>query len=180
MQDGSKLTLNNVNIIGNKVLGEILVRETLKPQIRELAKYMLYGIIAPNEIGVWTYTLGENVFTITNKAMVNNSDKPWQVKYMEMAVCTAFRNLEKYAAHQPLMEKKVAAVNDSIYAGSMDMFKELKQKYADLKAKAETHINAIEMKRNSGDILSQNESETEWFYNHLISSLDDYINVFSA
>ncbi len=168
------------NLIGNKELERILATETLKPQIRELAKYMLYGIIAPNEIGVWTYTLGENVFTITNKAMVNNSDKPWQVKYMEMAVCTAFRNMEKYAAHQPLMEKKVNAVNDSIYAGSMDVFKELKQKYTDLKAKAETNVNAIEMKRNSGDILTQAETEIEWFYNYLISSLDDFIGVFSA
>lgn len=165
-------------LLGNKALKAIIKREKLKPMIRELSKYMMYGLIGPNEIGVWTYTLGDNVFKITNKAEVNNSDKPWQVKYMEMAVCSIFHDLEKYSAHQPLLEKKVTAVNDKIYSGSMEIFNELKEKHAALKAKAENNVNAMEMKRNNGDILTENEADIAWFYEYMCECLDQFLEVF--
>ncbi len=167
-------------ILGNTRLADIIGQEMLKPQIRELAKYMMYGLIAPNEIGVWSYVLGDNVFKITNKAEVNNSAKPWQTKYMEMAVCTVFNGLEMYASHQPLLEKKVTAINEKIYAGSMETFTELKEKCAALKAKAEGYVNAIEIKENNGDILDENEKSVKWFYSFFIKSLDEFIDVFAG
>ncbi len=167
------------NILDNSSLKAIIGQESLKPQIRDLAKYMLYGLLGPNEIGVWSYTLGDNVFKIVNKAEVVNGANPWQTKYMEMAACTAFHALEYFGAHYPLLEKKVTAINDKIYNGSMETFTELKEKSAALKAKAEGYVNAIDIKENNGDILDENEKAVKWFYSYFIKCIDEFIDVFA-
>ena len=167
-------------IAANNVLKSILMRVKLMPKVRELAKYMVYGLISPNEIGVWTYTLGENSFKITNRAEVNNSDNAWQSKYMEMAVCEKFPELEKYAAHQPLLEKKVEAINEKIYNGSMETFTEIKTIYNNIVKKSEGYLMAIDEKRNNGDILNFTEESIEWFYKYFVQCLGEFIEVFSA
>lgn len=167
-------------VAANPVLKAILLRVKLMPKIRELSKYMIYGLIAPNEIGVWAYTLGENTFKITNRAEVNNSENPWQSKYMEMAVCEKFPELEKYAAHQPLLEKKVEAMNEKIYNGSMETFTEIKTIYTNLVKKSEGYLMAIDEKRNNGDILNFTEESIEWFYKYFVQCLGEFIEVFTA
>ena len=167
-------------LLTNRKLVEIVKNDRQKPLIKELAKYMIYGLIAPNEIGVWNYTLGENVYKIINKAEVNKGEKPWQRNFMEMAVCGVFHTMEKYSAHRVLLEKKATAIDEKIYDGSMEAFNELKARHNTLKAKAESYVAAIEAARNDGEDISAENQEVEWFYNLFIKFLDEFIEVFSA
>lgn len=167
-------------LMGNRKLVEIVETESRKPRIRELAKYMIYGLIAPNEIGVWSYTLGENVYKIINKAEVNKGEKPWQRNFMEMAVCDAFHDLEKYSAHRVLLDKKATAIDEKIYDGSMETFTELKARHNALKTKAEGYVAAVEAVRNDGEDVSPENLEVEWFYNYFIQCINEFIEVFSA
>ncbi len=166
------------NIWNNRTLKRIIEREGAKPKIRELAKYMLYGLIAPNEKAVWSYTLGDNVFKIVNKSEVTNGEKPWQSNYMEMAVSNIFRAMEKYANHQPLLETKVTALNEKIYSGDTATFEMMKERFASYKAKAEGYINAINVKVGNGDLLTDDEEETKWFYTYFIQCLEEFYGVF--
>lgn len=162
------------------ILNRIVEMDNRKKHIKNMSKYMLYDLVYANNMGVWNYALGDNIFPIITRADVADSDASWQIKYMEIAVADAFYKLEKATIHAGLLDEKVKAKNTLIFGGNEDVFEALKAQYNKLKTRFSEIISVVANKKAMGDTLSKTDIEIDFVYKLMLASIDEYISVFSA
>ena len=149
-------------------------------QRKNVAIFMLYGLIDADERGMWQYHLGENKYNIVSKIEVlTDATNSFYAKYMEMVVSKRFFELEKIKEHLVLLNNRKDAINMSIYDNPafFDIIKSNFEKYS---AKASQIVASFNVKVAGGVPLNKQEADVKEFYEQMLNNMSDIMSAFSA
>jgi len=142
--------------------------------------FMLYGLIDADERGMWKYHLGDNSYNIVSKIdILTDMNNSVFAKYMEIAVCNRFYELEKADAHLVLLNNRKNTINLTVFDNPA-VFDTIKLNYAKYSEKASQIVESFNNKVLSGNTLTNQELEIKEFYEQMLKDVSDIMSAFSA